>query len=131
MQHLPDLPNAGYATTRAKLLSDQIQEFMRGTERNRLLLIRIVLGGPETFRRNGKDALGSWAPTELLDSIYEYFRLQAADGTPYQQQLLENLQNPVKTREILRALWPLLEKQKDQLELMETWSPVQRAGWHG
>ncbi len=130
MFHLPDLPNAGYATQRGKLLSDQIQEFMRKAERDRLLLLRIVIGGLEAWRKAGRDAFGSWADTALLDTIYEYFRLQAADGTPYQQQLLENLSNPVKTREIVRALWPHILEQKDQLELMERWSPVQRAGWH-
>ncbi len=131
MLHLPDLPNAGYSTNRAKLLSDQIQEVMRDVERHRLRMVKIVLGGPEEWRRVGKDVFGSWIDVELLDTMYEYFRLQCADGTPYQRELLENLKNPVKTRQIVRELWPHIEQQKNQLELMETWSPVQRAGWHG
>ena len=40
---LPDLPNAGYATLKQKQTSDAICEFMRQTERNRVLLLSIVV----------------------------------------------------------------------------------------
>ena len=131
LQHLPDLPNVGYSSPRAKLLSDQIMTTMRQVERNRLQLVTIVLGGLEKWRKSGKDAFGSWMPTEMLDQMYEYFRLQAADGTPFQAELLGALQNDVKTREIVRRFWPYLEQQYETLKIMEKWSPVQRAGWHG
>ncbi len=131
MLHLPDLPNAGYATNNQKWLSDAIMYFMREIERDRLRLITIVLDGPEKWRRVARGAFGSKAPQDTLDTCYEYLRLQAADGTPYQKQLLGNLNNPVKTRQILRKLWPLIEKQQEQLRIMAKWSPVQKAGWLG
>lgn len=131
MFHLPDLPNAGYATTREKALSDQIMFAMRDIERDRLRLVLIVLGGADQWRIAGKDAFGSWMPDAMLDEMYAYFLLQSADGTPFQKELLEHRQNPVKIREIVRRFWPTLEAQKEQLTIMAKWSPVQRAGWHG
>ncbi len=131
MLHLPNLPNAGYATDNQKFVSDAIQEFMRGVERDRLRLVTIVVEGLEKWRTVARSAFGSKAPHDIIDTMYEYFRLQAADGTPWQAELLRHRQNQAKTKEIVRAMWPHLLEQKDQLEIMAKWSPVQRAGWHG
>ena len=57
MLHLPNLPNAGYATRNEKFVSEAIQEFMRETERNRLRLLTIVIGGLEQWRANARSAL--------------------------------------------------------------------------
>ena len=40
-ERLPDLPNAGYATTREKRLSDEMMEFIRQIERDRMRLLHV------------------------------------------------------------------------------------------
>ncbi len=124
MFHLPDLPNAGYATQRERELTDLIMTFMRDTERNRLLLLTIVIEGKQKWRkmagniwrghRIGEDA-------GLLDSIYDYFTLQACrPGT--QRLLLAAAKNPDKWRAIVRIVMPHLERERETLRLMRKWS---------
>lgn len=121
--HLPDLPNAGYATTRAKELTDTIQEFMRQTERNRLLLLTIVIEGKATWRKRAQDIWRGHRIGEdhqLLDSIYDYFTLQACRPRT-QRLLLSAAQNPAKWREIVRIVMPHLEKEREGLRLAQKW----------
>lgn len=77
---LPDLPNAGYATTREKALTDHVMFFLRGAERDRLWLLSMVCDGPEKFRRT---TMKAWrhlkADEELVDSVYGYLVLLAGD----------------------------------------------------
>lgn len=119
LPHLPDLPNAGYATPREKQLTDSIMFFMRGVERDRLQLLSIVLEGRAKWRKAGGKALG-WlrVDTDLLDSIFSYFELQACrPGT--QQRLLQVSHNPAVWRAIIREAWPDIEAQRDALRAME------------
>ncbi len=85
---LPDLPNAGYATHRQKETTDAIMFFMRNMERNRPLLLSIVVDGVEKWR---KVAGGVWKglliDREILDSIFRYF-VQQAGPNPAQQLLI-------------------------------------------
>lgn len=123
MFRLPDLPNAGYATQRERELTDMICDFMRQTERNRLLLLTIVVEGKTKWRamaggiwrgmRIGEDA-------GLLDSIYDYFTLQAC--RPRTQRLLLAAQkNPSKWRDIVRIVMPHLERERETLRLARKW----------
>ena len=123
--HLPDLPVAGYATLREKQLTDAVQEFMRQTERNRVLLLTIVIEGKQKWR---KMAGSIWRGMrigedhQLLDSIYDYFTLQCC--RPRTQRLLLNAaQNPPKWREIVKIVMPHLEKEREALKLAQKWSP--------
>jgi hypothetical protein len=125
--HLPDLPNAGYATEREKTLSDAIMEFMRQTERNRVRLLTIVIDGKARWREVAQSVWGGLRIGEdldLLDSIYDYFVLQAAQAYPLTQRaLLDNLQNPSVRRDLLRELLPKLEVEREQLVLLDKWAP--------
>lgn len=118
LPHLPDLPNAGYATPREKELSDGIMFFMRETERDRLRLLSIVLEGKTKWRTVGASALG-WlrVDTELLDAIYDYFTLQAAQPSA-QRVLLSAAKNPHAWRACVKAIWPDLERQREVLRRM-------------
>ena len=122
-QRLPDLPNAGYSSPNQKALSDSIMLFMRDVERHRLRLLTIVIEGRDRWREVAGDVWrGLPIDTDLIDSIYTYFTLQAAPMVQ-QRELLENLQNPAKVRDIMREMLPGLEVQRERLRLMEKWAP--------
>lgn len=88
-QRLPDLPNAGYATARERKLSDEIMFFIRGCERNRLLLLTIVCDGKEKFRPIARKA---WShlrvDTDLCDAVYGYLALLAGQYPNLQRDAL-------------------------------------------
>ncbi len=123
--HLPDLPNAGYSTQRERELTDMIMDFMRQTERNRPLLLTIVIEGKPKWR---KMAGSIWRGMrigedhQLLDSIYDYFTLQACKPRT-QRLLLAAAQNPAKWREIVRIVLPHLEREREVLKVAQKWSP--------
>lgn len=97
LPHLPDIPNAGYSTRRQRETTDAICFFMRGVERKRELLLDIVIDGREKWRGVASRVWrGLLIDKALLDSIYDYFVLQAG-------------KDPVAQRETLR--------------LMEKWAP--------
>jgi len=123
MFRLPDLPNAGYATQRERELTDCVMDFMRQTERNRLLLLTIVIEGKGKWRKMAGSiwrGLRVGEDHQLLDSIYDYFTLQACrPGT--QRLLLAAQRNPDKWREIVRIVMPHLEKERETLRLAQKW----------
>jgi hypothetical protein len=87
---LGDLPDAGYATMRQRQTSDAIMIFMRQAERNRALLLSIVVDGIEKWRKTaGTVWRGLLIDRDLLDSIFRYFVLQAGPN-PAQQLLILN-----------------------------------------
>lgn len=89
-QRLPDLPNAGYATRREKMLTDEIMMYVRGAERNRILLLSNVVGGREKFRRI---TMKAWrhlrVDVALVDAVFGYLVLLAG-ANPHEQ--LDSLQ---------------------------------------
>lgn len=120
---LPDLPNAGYSTRAERELTDAIMNFMRKTERDRLRLVTIVLGGLSKWRSVAGDIWrGLPIDTDLVDSIYEYFTLQALDPLD-QREFLDHLKNPAKKQEIRNRAWPALERQQEGLRLLQKWAP--------
>lgn len=85
---LGDLPNAGYASTRAKETSDAIMYFMRAAERNRPLLLSIVVDGPDKWVKTaGSVWRGLLIDRSILLSIYQYFVVQAGPN-PAEQLLI-------------------------------------------
>lgn len=123
--HLPDLPNAGYSTQRERELTDAIMMFMREIERDRMRLLTIVLEGKAKWRKVAGSIWRGHRVGEdhaLLDSIYDYFTLQACrPGT--QRLLLKAAQNPAKWREIVRIVMPHIEREREALRLVKKWGP--------
>ncbi len=91
-QRLPDLPTAGYATIREKQLTDEIMNYIRAAERDRLNLIDTVCQGRERFRRIIKKA---WkhlrANDELADAVFGYLVLLAGPNPQEQRDTLLQL----------------------------------------
>jgi len=123
MFRLPDLPNVGYATTREKQGSDAIMMHMRNVERDRLLLLTIVIEGREKYRKMGREAFGgSMAiPDESLDAIYDYFTLQACRPRT-QWLLLKAAKNRLVWRTLVSYVMPHLERERERLRLQAKWS---------
>lgn len=118
MFRLPDLPNAGYATTREKELSDAIMIFMREIERDRFRLLTIVCNGREKFRDVCREVWNARGiETETIDEMFKYFTIQAAQPR-HQVALLQAVKNPELWREIVREAMPDIERQRKGLELM-------------
>lgn len=121
--HLPDLPNAGYATARERELSDTIMTFMRDIERDRLRLLTIVIEGPDKWRRVCSNLWrGLGVETESVDEIYRYFVLQAARPID-QRRLLDAMKNEHHWREIVREIMPDIEAQRETVRLVTKWQP--------
>lgn len=122
--HLPDLPNAGYATTRERELTDAIMIFMREIERDRLRLLTIVCEGKAKWRAAAQSIWRGLKVGEtdgLLDSIFTYFELQACPPR-VQVALLKHQQNPAKWREIMRFAQPQIEREREALRLHRKWA---------
>jgi len=90
---LPDLPIAGYSTQREKETTDAIMFFMRGVERDRILLLSIVIDGKGKFRHLAmKQWRGLAIDHDLVDSVWEYFKLQAGEYPIQQRDRLLRMQ---------------------------------------
>lgn len=122
--HLPDLPNAGYATQREKELSDSTMEFIRQIERDRFRLLTIVLEGQDRWRTVAQSVwrgLRIGETDSLLDDIFKYLELMAV-RPGVQRMLLDARHNPTQWRRIMRAVTPRLEHEREQVRLLEKWS---------
>lgn len=109
---LPDLPDAGYATRRQKETSDAIMIFMRGVERNRMLLLAIVVDGIDKWRSTaGSVWRGLLIDRELLDSIFRYFVLQAGVNPAEQLLILMGQQEQAQ-----REAWDKRQSTKVQMQ---------------
>ena len=124
--HLPDLPISDHPSThREKVLHDEICDFMRSAERNRLRLLTIVLEGEIKWRKVAQEVwrgLRIGESAELLNSILRYFELQAVKPS-VQRQLLDNKNNPAKWKELVDAERPRLESEREGLRLLQKWAP--------
>ncbi len=101
---LPDLPTEGYSTRREKQLTDEIMMYIRGAERNRILLLTNVVEGREKFRRVVKKA---WrhlkCDDELADAVFGYLVLLAGKNPELQLDSLKALEETKRTRS--KLLW--------------------------
>ncbi len=90
---LPDLPNDGYSTSRERQMTDEIMFFIRGCERNRILLLSIVCDGKDKWRSIARKA---WkhlkVTTELADKVFGYLELLAGEFPYLQLQELKRQQ---------------------------------------
>jgi len=95
---LPDLPNDGYATKREKAISDEMMQFIRSAERDRLYLLSIVCDGKAKFRRIIKK---EWrhlkATDETADAIFGYLVLLAGNDPERQRDALLTMPSPFQS----------------------------------
>jgi hypothetical protein len=90
---LPDIPAAGYSTRLQKELSDALMFFLRGVERDRLLLLEIVIHGREKWRRTFLSAYRAIkADTELADAMWGYLVLLAGPNPDAQKEILQGVE---------------------------------------
>jgi len=121
MFHLPDLPIVGYATTRERALTDNIQELIRQIERNRFKLLTIVIEGREKWNRVAGDIWRGYRIGEedgVKNAIFNYFELMACPP-PVQVQLLKYPKNALKWRGIMRRAMPGIEREREALRTMK------------
>ena len=86
---LPELPNAGYQTTREKQLSDEIMVFLRGAERDRLYLVSMVCDGYDKFAKITRKAWAHLrADDDLIKAVWGYLVLLAGDAPETQRNAL-------------------------------------------
>lgn len=70
---LPELPHAGYSTARQKALSDAMMFLIRGFERDRPVLLKVVLAGAIRWRRTfTREFRWLRADSELADAVFGY-----------------------------------------------------------
>lgn len=121
MFHLPDLPVVGYATNKEREGTDAIMDFLRKTERNRLLLLQIVADGRDKWRRMAGDIWrGSAIDMEAVDEIYRYLTLLAAKPED-QRRLLDARTNAARYRDVVTSILPDIEAQLETVKLMRKW----------
>ncbi len=112
LPHLPDLPNAGYATKRQRETSDAVMVFMRAVERDRVLLLSIVVDGLEKWQKTaGTVWKGLLIDREILESIFRYFVDQA--GVNPSEQLLILLGQQAQQQ---REAWDKRKSTREQFQ---------------
>lgn len=103
-QRLPDLPDAGYSTQRERMLSDEVMFYIRGAERNRLLLLMNVCEGREKFRRVTRKAWKHLKVDDALcDAVFGYLVLLAGPNPEAQRDELLRLDRIEKLKRA--GLW--------------------------
>ncbi len=90
---LPDLPNAGYATSAQRELTDAIMFLIRGMERDRLLLLEVVIKGQKYFRKTFVKAFKAIkADDEFADAVFGYLVLLAGPNPDAQKAILQGVE---------------------------------------
>jgi hypothetical protein len=93
LHHLPDIPHAGYSTIRQKQASDAVMFFLRGVERDRELLLTIVIDGREKWRKTaGKVWRGLLIDQDIIDSVFYYMILLSGPDPYGQRETLRQIQ---------------------------------------
>lgn len=118
MFHLPNLPIVGYSTRREKELTDNIQEFIRQIERDRVRLLTIVCGGLGQWKKIAGDIWRGYRIGEddgALTAIYRYLELLACPA-PVQAQLLRYPKNVLKWNELVKRAMPDIEAEREALK---------------
>ena len=90
---LPELPNAGYASNRAKFTSDVICNFLRTVERNRPFLLTIVTDGIDKWLKTAGRAwrFGMVIDSDILRSVFSYMARMAGPNPEAQLHYLHGV----------------------------------------
>ena len=84
---LPDIPDAGYQTPLQRELSDAVMFLLRGMERDRLLLLEVVIQGRSAWRKRFTSAfLAIKADDEMADAVFGYLLLLAGPEDAHAQK---------------------------------------------
>ncbi len=113
---LPDLPNGGFATPAQREISDAIMFLIRGLERDRLLLLEIVIAGKLKWRKHFNMAYRAIkADNEAADAVFGYLRLLAGDEPTWagQKAQLEQMQQHQMIRRWDKRFRTLVSQVKD------------------
>jgi len=103
---LPDIPNAGYASEKQKVATDAIMFWCRNIERDRLLLLNIVVEGRDKWYRAVKEpwclasaGRASALSRDLADRVFDYMEALAGPS-PATQLLILMGQRAQQAREV-------------------------------
>ena len=95
---LGDLPDAGYATYRQKQTSDLVMFWLREIERNRFLLLSIVVDGWDKWRKIAgaawdinKGGRSTAMTTDLLKLVWDYMVKLAGENPASQLLTLQGI----------------------------------------
>lgn len=117
---LPELPNAGYRTKAERELSDAMMFLIRGLERNRLLLLEVVIGGPRVWRQRFKAAYKAiQADDTFADAVFGYLVLLAGPNPAAQKARLELALRQQQTQSWDKRIRTLMAQSKDTRALLE------------
>jgi hypothetical protein len=112
---LPDLPHAGYRSKTARELSDAMMFLIRGLERDRLLLLEVVINGRAKWRKAFVKAYRAIkADTEFADAVFGYLVLLAGPHPDAQKARLEQLEAQRQTQTWDKRLSTVLRHSKDR-----------------
>jgi len=115
---LPDLPDAGYSTGLQRELSDAIMFLIRGIERDRLLLLQVVIEGQKTWRKRFLQAYRVIkADEEFADAVFRYLVLLAGPNPDAQKAILEGMERQRRQETWDKRLSTLLTYSKDRQRL--------------
>lgn len=115
---LPDLPNAGYATQLQRELSDAIMFLLRGIERDRLLLLEIVIEGRAKWRKRFLAAYRAIkADQEFADAVWGYLVMLAGPNPDAQKAILQGIERQQRQQVWDKRLSTLLKFSKDRRNL--------------
>lgn len=90
---LPDIPDAGYETRRARETTDAIMIFLRAVERDRVLLLSIVIDGKDKFRHHAlKQWRGLLVNDDIANSMWEWLALNAGANPVAQRDAILRMQ---------------------------------------
>ncbi len=117
-QRLPDLPTAGYSTPLQRELTDACMFLIRGLERDRLLLLEVVLHGQTLWRKRFKSAFRAIkADDEFADAVFGYLVLLAGPNPHDQKARLELLSGQQATTSWDKRLNTRLRLARDRKDL--------------
>jgi hypothetical protein len=108
---LPDVVNNGYATRKEREASDALMMIMRAYERNRPLLLTIVVDGIREWRRVARPQFRPFGVTdEKIDEMFSTFVAWAGVNPAMQLLQLQGVEQIAKT-----TLWDRRERTQRSL----------------
>lgn len=117
---LPDLPNAGYSTKSQRELTDAIMFLIRGLERDRPLLLEVVIHGKLLFRKRFISAFKAIkADEQFADAVYGYLELMAGPNPVAQKAILDGMARQAQRERWDKRLSTAMKGAKDMHGLRE------------
>lgn len=117
---LPNLPDAGYSTRLQRELTDAIMFLIRGLERDRLLLLEVVLAGKTKWRKAFTGAYRAIkADNDFADAVFGYLVLLAGPNPEASKARLELALKHRQQQVWDKRLTTALAQSKDTAALLE------------